>query len=382
MRAWAVLVAAGQGERAGLPVNKVFYPLEGRTPLSRCLDTLEKSGLFEGIVVVLSKDGFLTYNAIAEHEGKCALVKSVVAGGKTRQESVFAGLRVIPEDVELVAIHDAARPFAKENLFAETLKAAEETGSGIISTEVTDTIKQMENGRAVATPDRASLRAVQTPQSFRLNEIMRAHMEAIEQGYAGTDDASLYERTFGSATLVLADGARENVKLTYKRDFARGDMRIGTGYDVHRLVEGRELVLCGVKIPYEKGLLGHSDADVALHALMDAMLGAIGEGDIGRHFPDSDEQYKGIESTKLLSHVVRLAREKGYILGNCDVTIVAQRPKLASFMEEMRANVAYYTGVDASRVNIKATTTEKLGFEGEGLGISAQAVAIMRSVEI
>ena len=379
MSAWAVLVAAGRGTRAGLDANKVFYPVEGRSPLSRSLDAIAQTGLYEGIVLVLSKDDFLAYRALTAREGACSLVKSVVAGGKTRQESVFAGLKVVPESVEWVSIHDAARPFAGEALFRATLDAARETGSGVISTDVTDTVKRVEEGRAVETLDRERLRAVQTPQSFRREEILRAHMAALADGFAGTDDASLYEREFGSATLVTADGARENVKLTHRGDFLRGDVRMGTGYDVHRLVEGRPLVLGGVTIPWEKGLLGHSDADVALHALMDAMLGALGEGDIGRHFPDSDEQYRGIASTELLRRVVELARNKGYRVGNCDVTIVAQAPKLAPYIEEMRANVARVLGVDVSRVNIKATTTERLGFEGEGLGISAQAVAVMRS---
>ena len=379
MSAWAVLVAAGRGTRAGLDANKVFYPVEGRSPLSRSLDAIAQTGLYEGIVLVLAKDDFLAYRALAEREGACPLVKSVVAGGKTRQESVFAGLKVVPESVEWVSIHDAARPFAGEALFRATLDAARETGSGVISTDVTDTVKRVEEGRAVETLDRERLRAVQTPHSFRREEILRAHMAALADGFAGTDDASLYEREFGSATLVTADGARENVKLTHRGDFLRGDVRMGTGYDVHRLVEGRPLVLGGVTIPWEKGLLGHSDADVALHALMDAMLGALGEGDIGRHFPDSDEQYRGIASTELLRRVVELARNKGYRVGNCDVTIVAQAPKLAPYIEEMRANVARVLGVDVSRVNIKATTTERLGFEGEGLGISAQAVAVMRS---
>lgn len=379
MSAWAVLVAAGRGTRAGLDANKVFYPVEGRSPLSRSLDAIAQTGLYEGIVLVLAKDDFLAYRALAEREGACPLVKSVVTGGKTRQESVFAGLKVVPESVEWVSIHDAARPFAGEALFRATLDAARETGSGVISTDVTDTVKRVEEGRAVETLDRERLRAVQTPQSFRREEILRAHMAALADGFAGTDDASLYEREFGSATLVTADGARENVKLTHRGDFLRGDVRMGTGYDVHRLVEGRPLVLGGVTIPWEKGLLGHSDADVALHALMDAMLGALGEGDIGRHFPDSDEQYRGIASTELLRRVVELARNKGYRVGNCDVTIVAQAPKLAPYIEEMRANVARVLGVDVSRVNIKATTTERLGFEGEGLGISAQAVAVMRS---
>lgn len=379
MSAWAVLVAAGRGTRAGLDANKVFYPVEGRSPLSRSLDAIAQTGLYEGIVLVLAKDDFLAYRALAEREGACPLVKSVVAGGKTRQESVFAGLKVVPESVEWVSIHDAARPFAGEALFRATLDAARETGSGVISTDVTDTVKRVEEGRAVETLDRERLRAVQTPQSFRREEILRAHMAALADGFAGTDDATLYEREFGSATLVTADGARENVKLTHRGDFLRGDVRMGTGYDVHRLVEGRPLVLGGVTIPWEKGLLGHSDADVALHALMDAMLGALGEGDIGRHFPDSDEQYRGIASTELLRRVTELARNKGYRVGNCDVTIVAQAPKLAPYIEEMRANVARVLGVDVSRVNIKATTTERLGFEGEGLGISAQAVAVMRS---
>ena len=379
MSAWAVLVAAGRGTRAGLDANKVFYPVEGRSPLSRSLDAIAQTGLYEGIVLVLAKDDFLAYRALAEREGACPLVKSVVAGGQTRQESVFAGLKVIPESVEWVSIHDAARPFAGEALFRATLDAARETGSGVISTDVTDTVKRVEEGRAVETLDREHLRAVQTPQSFRREEILRAHIAALADGFAGTDDASLYEREFGSATLVTADGARENVKLTHRGDFLRGDIRMGTGYDVHRLVEGKPLVLGGVTIPWERGLLGHSDADVALHALMDAILGALGEGDIGRHFPDSDEQYRGIASTELLRRVAELARKKGYRVGNCDVTVVAQAPKLAPYIEEMRANVARVLGVDVSRVNIKATTTERLGFEGEGLGICAQAVAVMRS---
>ena len=183
MSAWAVLVAAGRGTRAGLDANKVFYPVEGRSPLSRSLDAIAQTGLYEGIVLVLAKDDFLAYRALAEREGACPLVKSVVAGGKTRQESVFAGLKVIPESVEWVSIHDAARPFAGEALFRATLDAARETGSGVISTDVTDTVKRVEEGRAVETLDRERLRAVQTPQSFRREEILRAHMAARRDAF-------------------------------------------------------------------------------------------------------------------------------------------------------------------------------------------------------
>ena len=253
-----------------------------------------------------------------------------------------------------------------------------------------DTVKRVDaEGVVIDTPNRETLRAVQTPQTFDARLIRAAHERFADSAERATDDAALAERAL--CRVMLTEGDVENIKLTTPEDMLLaqqvilrregrtdkegGRMRIGHGYDVHRLVEGRKLILCGVEIPYEKGLLGHSDADVALHALMDALLGAAALGDIGRHFPDTDPQYKGADSLVLLDHVMALLREKGYAVGNVDVTIIAQKPKLKDYIEAMRENLAAHLGIDPDCVNVKATTTEKLGFEGECLGISAHAVA-------
>ena len=378
MSAWAVVVAAGSGARSGLDRNKVFFPWRGRTVLGRCLDALESSGALEGIVLVISERDQDLYEATERREGAHPLVKKVVFGGKSRRESVYNGLCALPDEAEIVAVHDAARPFVTGEIVRATVNSAREFGSGVISTPVTDTIKQLQSDGSVHTLDRSALRAVQTPQAFRAKELIAAHERAQRDGFPATDDAVLFEHYYGSVRLVTVPGAEANVKLTNPEDFraSRGAaVRIGSGYDAHRLKEGRRLVLCGVEIPHDRGLDGHSDADVAVHALMDALLGALGEGDIGRHFPDSDPKYKGISSMKLLERVMEIVRERGYEVGNVDVTIVAQKPKLAPFMQAMRENLI--RALDCDQVNVKATTTERMGFEGEELGISAQAVALL-----
>lgn len=383
MSVWAVILAAGRGERAGLGMNKAFWPVEGRSVLARCLDAFEACGRFDGAVVALSESDGAAYRELVAREGPFPLVKGVSQGGATRRDSVCNALRALPGDCELVAIHDAARPFVTADVIDATLASAREYGSGVISTPVVDTIKQIGADGRVSSPDRAALRAVQTPQTFDYQKIMAAHERAQAENLAVTDDAMLFEHYYGDVRLVGAPGAEANRKLTTKADFEAlngpklPDVRVGQGYDVHRLVEGRRLILCGVDIPFEKGLDGHSDADVAFHALMDALLGALGEGDIGRHFPDNDPAYEGADSMKLMDAVMEKVLKAGYRVGNCDVTIVAQRPRLAGYIEAMRSNVAARLGVGIDRVNVKATTTEKLGFEGEGLGISAQAVALI-----
>ena len=274
------------------------------------------------------------------------------------------------------------------DVIARTLESAQKFGSGVAAVALKDTVKRVdEDSVVVDTPPRDKLRAVQTPQTFEAGLIRKAHA-AYALGERATDDAALAERM--GIAVHLTEGDVENIKLTTPEDMLlarqvilrregqkeeKPMVRIGHGYDVHRLTEDRKLILCGVEIPYTLGLLGHSDADVALHALMDALLGAAALGDIGRHFPDTDPAYKGADSGKLLDHVVALLEEKGYAVGNVDVTIICQRPKLKDYIEQMRQNVARHLKVDADCVNIKATTTEKLGFEGEGLGISSHAVA-------
>lgn len=381
MSCWAVIVAAGRGERAGLGQNKVFYKVDGRSVLGRCLDAFQNCGRFDGAALVLSEADEAAWQTLSAQEGPFPLVKAVARGGATRRDSVYSGLLALPEDAELVAIHDAARPFVSDAVIDATLESARRFGSGVISTAVVDTIKQVGADGRVMSLDRDTLRAVQTPQTFHYQKILEAHRRARAEELAVTDDAMLFEHYYGNVRLVTAPGAEENRKLTTKADFdalnAVPDVRVGQGYDVHRLVEGRRLILCGVDISWEKGLDGHSDADVAVHALMDALLGALGLGDIGHLFPDTDPAYEGVDSMKLLDAVMERVREKGYHVGNADVTIVAQRPKLAPYIEQMKNNLAAGLGVSAERVNVKATTTERLGFEGEGLGISAQAVALL-----
>ena len=382
MSVWAVVVAGGRGARAGLGRNKVFFAWKGRSVLSRCLDALERSGALDGAVLVLGAEDFEQYDALCAREGASPLVKRVVAGGDCRRRSVRNGLAALPGDVEIVAVHDAARPFVSPEAVRETVQSARKWGSGVISTPVTDTIKRVGPDGAVETLDRAQLRAVQTPQTFDCAKLKAAHERAEAEGFDATDDAALFEHYYGSVRLVTAPGAEANIKLTNPADFeklSRPAMRIGSGYDAHRLAEGRKLILCGVDVPHTRGLDGHSDADVAVHALMDALLGALGEGDIGRHFPDSDPAYEGISSMLLLEQVMKIVREHGCGVANVDVTIVAQKPKLAAYIPTMRENLARALGTDA--VNVKATTTERMGFEGEELGISAQAVALLTAAE-
>lgn len=385
MSVWCVVLAAGRGTRSGLTENKVFFRWQGRSVLSRCLDALAASGAYDGAVLVLSEDDLPRYREIVQAEGENPLVRCIALGGKTRRESGYNGLQALPEGVEIVSVHDAARPFVTAEIVRATIEDARKYGSGVISTPLVDTIKHVDpaTGR-VTTPERAALRAVQTPQSFKCEMLRSAHARAMKEGLEVTDDAMLFEHEYGTVHLSDAPGAEKNVKLTKPEDFRRlagtPPLRIGSGYDAHRLKEGRKLVLCGVEVPHDRGLDGHSDADVAVHALMDALLGALGEGDIGRHFPDSDPQYRGISSMLLLEQVMQRVQARGYRVENADVTIVAQKPKLAGFIPQMRANIAAALSVDVDCANVKATTTEHMGFEGEEIGISAQAVALLSRV--
>lgn len=376
MSTWALIVAAGSGSRMGLEGNKVLAQLAGQTVLERTVRAFD--GLVDGVMVVTRA---VDMQAVQD----LRLDASVTVGGDTRQQSVLSGLKALPPQADIVLVHDAARPFVNAETIRRCIDSARTYGSGVASVPAKDTIKLVGPGNVVqATPDRATLRLAQTPQAFGVRTL-RAAIEALEaRGETATDDAGAMEAAGHSVHLV--DGSYDNIKLTTPEDMnaaaallGGGPMiRVGHGYDVHRLVEGRDLILCGVTIPYEKGLLGHSDADVALHALSDALLGAAALGDIGRHFPDTDARYKGVSSVYLLTQVKALLAAQGYAVENVDVTIVAQQPKLKTYMPEMVANVARALEMEAASVNVKATTTEGLGFEGEGLGISAQAIAVIR----
>lgn len=380
----AVILAGGSGSRMGADRNKVLLPLDGKSVIRRSVRAF--ASLAEELVLVARKEDMAAMASEMAQEG---LRVTLVAGGASRQESVWNGLQALPEACDMVMIHDGARCLIDRDTICRCMEAAERNGTGVAAVAVTDTIKAVTpEGLVSGTPDRATLRAVQTPQAFRRELIVQAHRQAQQDGFLGTDDASLVEH-LGQA-VQLVEGNRRNLKLTTPEDMRMAEaflhdslpslptLRIGQGYDVHRLVEGRDLILCGVTVPHTLGLLGHSDADVALHALMDAMLGAMALGDIGKHFPDTDERYRGISSMTLLHHVVALLEAHHARVTNCDVTIVAQKPKLLPYVPKMRENVAQALSLPLSQVNIKATTTERLGFEGEEKGISAQAICMVQ----
>lgn len=380
---YAIVLAGGSGSRMGADRNKVLLTLRNEPVITRAVKAF--SGLVEGIILVSREEDIPDMQAAVVASG---LTVTIVPGGSTRQESVWNGLCALPAACTHVLVHDGARCLVDRDTILRCMDSVLASGSGVAAIPAVDTIKEVDaENTVVNTPDRARLRAVQTPQGFRTELLRNAHLAAQRDGFLGTDDASLLEHLGIPVKLTLGD--RRNIKITTPEDmmiaaaFLPQDfpaLRIGQGYDVHRLVEGRELILCGVQIPHKLGLLGHSDADVALHALTDAILGAMAMGDIGKHFPDTDERYRGISSMKLLEHVIGLLDEKNARVTNCDVTIVAQKPKLLPYIPQMQQNVASVLRLPPDRVNIKATTTERLAFEGREEGISAQAVCMVQQL--
>lgn len=375
MSTWAILLCGGSGQRMGAQISKTLLPLLGEPALCRALRTLRRHA--DGVVLVIRpQDQAAIDNALqAAH----LFADIMVAGGADRQASVANGLDALPQDCDIVLVHDGARPLIDDQTIENVLSSVRRYGSGIASTPMTDTVKcTAPDGIVLSTPDRSALRAVQTPQGFTRSLLCRAHREVAARC---TDDAALVEAL--GVPVHLCEGSRLNIKLTTPEDIALAEFylssmpRIGHGYDAHRLVEGRALILGGVDIPHEKGLLGHSDADVLLHAIADALLGAAALGDIGRHFPDKDPQYKGISSLILLEKTAAILRAHGYAPVNVDATVLAQRPKLAPYIDQMRANIARALSLPVAAVSVKATTTERMGFEGEEAGISAHAVAMI-----
>lgn len=369
-RVIAIIVAAGRGKRLGSSLPKQFLKVRGRTILEMSVEAFEQNKYVDEIFVAANADYCELTEKLCRGFSK---LKKIVAGGAERQDSVRAALDCLRGENGIVLVHDAARPFVSEAVINAVIEGTADFGAAIPTVPVKDTIRQVD-GTGSRTLQRETLARVQTPQGFRISLLKHAFEKAQAEGFLGTDDASLVERMGINISMVQGEDA--NRKITTREDLET-EMRIGTGYDVHRLVEGRPLVLCGEQIPYEKGLLGHSDADVALHALMDAMLGAAGLGDIGKHFPDTDERYRGISSMKLLQKTAELLREAGYFLGNADITIIAQRPKIAGYIPKMRANIAEIMNCDENKINIKGTTTEKLGFVGREEGIASEAVCIL-----
>ncbi len=378
MKRFGIVTAAGESRRMGF--DKILTPIaDGECALGLSVRAMLRGGC-EAVVVTgdASRADYVESRSFGAPVYACP-------GGDSRRASVYSGLSFIrdklsPDADALVAIHDAARCFVRPEAVRASFLLAEREGGAVASCPMTDTVYSVASGTPEAA-DREKLRRVQTPQTFLLTEILRCH-EAADPLLTATDDCSLFIHCGG--TPAFFDGGSDNVKLTTPEDWEaakdrlRAVCRVGTGYDTHVLAEGRRLVLCGVEIPFERGLLGHSDADVAIHALIDALLGAAAIGDIGALFPDSDERYRGIDSRILLRETMGRIRAEGYSVVNADLTIIAQRPKLRAYVDGMRSRLAEDLGVPVSRVSVKATTTERMNDEGKEKCISCQAAVMIR----
>ena len=402
-RIYAIIVAGGKGIRFGTEKPKQLLPYKGSTVLGTAVFAFAAHDDVDRIVIVSPDDGSLDdiYREIAAGcEKKAGIPEGsiiITRGGEDRQASVREGLKAAFREVEsagidpdrvIVLIHDAARPGVSADIISRNIDAIGSYEGVCTAVPASDSIRLINLNKfnnkggfslketityPIMNTDvvrRDLVYRAQTPQTFRLSDILEAHERAVREGYTTTDDASVAE--YAGMQVVLVEGSSANIKITTKEDI-RMTARTGIGYDVHRLVPGRDLILCGTPIPSNLGLDGHSDADVATHALMDALLGAAGLGDIGRHFPDTDDKYKGADSMELLTEVRSMLGETA--INNVDITIIAQAPKLAPYIEEMTLKISKALGIPAYAVNVKATTEEGLGFTGRGEGIAAMATA-------
>ena len=385
MKTQVIILAGGKGTRMKASVNKTLLLISGIPVIIRSINAFIPYA--DSIVIAAPPDEQPIIRRLLE-QYDISFPVQFADGGHTRQESVLNCLQILSyQSDDTILIHDAARCLVKADLIERVIHSVQKTGSGIPGIPVNSTYKVCNpDGFVVNTPMRSSLYEIQTPQGFKAGQFIPISLRAASECIECTDDAGLLEHYHLPVRIVPGDSS--NLKITEPADLERArnmlkgadvSMRIGMGYDVHQLAENRKLILCGVEIPFEKGLLGHSDADVAVHALMDALLGAAALGDIGHLFPDTSPEYEGISSMILLEKVTALLRQNGYALVNADLTIVAQRPKLAPYISEMRKNIAAALFCDASSISVKATTTESLGFEGRQEGISAQAVCLIQT---
>ena len=380
----AVVVAAGRGSRAGGQLPKQFQPIGAEPMIRRSLAMLVKHPEVGAVQPVIHPDDVAMFAAAA---AELPLLPHVF-GGRTRQTSVRAGLEALAaQKPDIVLVHDAARPFGSAALVSRAIAAAARSGAAIPALPVTDTVKAVDDaGNVDKTLDRSTLRLVQTPQSFAFAALLDAHRRAAAAGRDDfTDDAALAEWA-GLKVSVFA-GEPGNIKITNEGDFARaeglqmaalGDLRTGTGIDVHAFAPGDHVTLGGVRIPHSQALTGHSDADVVLHALTDAILGALADGDIGVHFPPSDPQWRGASSDRFVAFALQRLAKRGGRIGHIDINIVCEAPRIGPHRDAMRENIARLAGIDAGRVAVKATTSEKMGFTGRGEGIVAYATATVR----
>lgn len=383
----ALLVAAGAGERMQSDVPKAYMHLGDKTLLYRAARTFMEHPGIDGVRVVIRRDHHSLYKRAIEN---LSLFPCVI-GGDRRQDSVRLGLESIAHrNPEAVLIHDVARPLASPALITRVLDGLKQAPAVIPAIPVNDTLKRAINGKVQETISREDVFSVQTPQGFHFSTLLEAHRAFAKDTF--TDDAALMEKA--GEKVLLVEGDPDNVKITTQKDMERmtallsldTETRVGHGYDVHRLIahdsetplSQQNIKLCGIKIPFTHHLEGHSDADVALHALVDAILGALSEGDIGEHFPTDDRKWQGAESGRFLLHAYEMLKNRGGDLVHLDLTIVCERPKISPHRESMRNHIAQLLKITPDRVSVKATTTEKLGFEGRSEGISAQAVVTVR----
>ena len=390
----AIIPAAGIGKRMGLSMPKQCYELGGKPILAHTLQRIGQAGSIGSIILVVPSDHKDWAERLVQ-EYQLAKVTQVIAGGEHRQDSVQAGLTALPDNIELVLVHDGVRPFVELSVIENCLAEAQRSGAAMVAVPVKDTLKAVSSDKIIEqTVDRSGVWQAQTPQAAKVSLLKKAYEEAAKQkDFIATDEAALLERI--NIPVKVVEGSEKNIKITRPEDLILAkailmesqmdktvqqdgnNFRTGYGYDAHRLVSDRPLVLGGVTVPHEKGLEGHSDADVLTHALCDAILGAAGLGDIGQHFPDTDQQFKDINSLKILGQVAALAAEKGMMLHNGDITIVAQKPKLSPYFATMQNNLAAACGADPDTINIKATTTEGMGFAGREEGMAAHAVVLL-----
>ncbi|MDD3029323.1 MAG: bifunctional 2-C-methyl-D-erythritol 4-phosphate cytidylyltransferase/2-C-methyl-D-erythritol 2,4-cyclodiphosphate synthase [Alphaproteobacteria bacterium] len=378
----ALIVAAGTGSRFGDAIPKQYCSLLGMPVLRRSVLAFLNHPHIDGVRVVINPAHRDMYDEAVGDLG----LPDPVAGGSTRQESVLFGLEALAQEnpkPDFVMIHDGARPLVDTNTITDVRRALDMNKGAIAARRVVDTLKRGDDTTIVTTVDRSNLWQAYTPQAFHFSDILAAHRQAA--GAQLTDDASVAEKA--GIPVILIQSSADNMKITTTDDLDRaarlmgqhyGDCRTGLGFDVHRLVPGDRIILCGVTIPHTFRCEGHSDADVGLHALVDAILGAIGGGDIGQHFPPSDAKWKNADSALFVHHAVSMTAERGGIISNADITFMCEAPKIGPHREAMVKRVAELLEIDPERVNVKATTTEKLGFTGRGEGIAAQATVIVR----
>jgi len=379
----AIIPAAGSGSRMGCSEPKQYCLMAGTPMIIHTIRPFLRSRFIKTIIVVVPEQWLKKTGQLLDEYLGAETCLQVVPGGKRRQDSVLAGISQLGDDIDIVLVHDGARPLVTTELIDRVYNQCTLHNAVIAAVPVNDTIKKCDSeNRVQSTVDRQDLWQAQTPQASRLDLLKACYNKFGHKSV--TDEASLLE--LGNVPVTVVEGSENNIKITRPEDLVmaekimqhpRPGTRIGHGFDAHHFIKDRDLILGGVKIDYPQGLAGHSDADVLTHAICDAVLGAIGAGDLGRHFPDSDNQYKNISSILLLESVIELALEKGFAIVNVDVTVICQEPKLAPYIDKMRQILARSCRVENEQINIKATTTEKMGFTGRCEGISCHAVTLM-----